>query len=553
MPIHPLSPEVVSQIAAGEVVERPASVVKELVENSLDAGASSIGIETKGGGVSFIKVVDDGIGIPSDEVELAFHRYATSKIDSLADLGRTSSLGFRGEALPSIAAVAQVEVLTRTAEEGAGTWLYLENGQVVKKGIKGCPQGATLIVKNLFRRVPARLKFLKSTATEDSHIAELVSQYSLAFPEVRFTLVMNGRRVLQTSGKGSLRDALVEVYGLEVAQAMLEIEARGEGFAKVSGFVSPPPISRTSRSYLSFFVNRRWVQSRLLARAVEKAYEGLLMSGRYPIVVLNISLSPEEVDVNVHPTKREVRFHKENALFTAVYEAVERELKRQKRMPELKLYPVPSLETRQPLQTGLSISPSEIAPPSRLILRVLGQLASTYIIAEGEDGLYLIDQHAAHERVLYERALAQLSQRKVEVQGLLEPLTIELDARQKGLLDSQRGILAQFGFDIEPFGGRTYLVRAVPTMLGKEKIEEAVKEMVDNLGEEASSTKREEKVAVSLACHSAVRAGQVLSPEETRELIRQLEETSSPRTCPHGRPTMIHLSSEQLGKQFGRI
>lgn len=564
MSIHALAPEVISKIAAGEVVERPASVVKELVENSLDAGASQINIEVRGGGVSFIRVSDNGIGIPSDEVELAFQRYATSKITGLADLENITSLGFRGEALPSIAAVARVEILTRSKEALAGTYLSLQGGKVVAKGTKGCPQGTTVTVQGLFRNVPARLKFLKSSPTENSHIAELVSQYSLAFPGVRFTLSIDGRQVLQTSGNGKLRDALVEAYGLEVAQAMLEVEAsnKKERLAPhISGYISPPSISRANRSYLSFFVNQRWVQSRLLARAVEKAYEGLLMAGRYPIAVINLSLPPQNIDVNIHPTKREVRFLQEPIIFHTIYEAVRRTLVKQMPIPEIKSMPPSTPIPEQTLASSSEVikKPSSALPliprtaPSGLpFLRVLGQLANIYIIAEGPDGLYLIDQHAAHERVLFEKILAQQAQGAVEIQALLEPLTVELSARQEELLQAKRGMLAQFGFTIEPFGGRTYLVRAVPAMLAGQAIVEVLKETLDSPENEATPTKGEEKVAISLACHSAIRAGRTIDQEEMRELIKQLERTNSPHTCPHGRPTMVHLSSGRLEKEFGR-
>ena len=561
MPIHILAPDVISKIAAGEVVERPASVVKELVENSLDAGASQVSIEVKGGGVSFIRVSDNGVGIPGNEVELAFHRYATSKINSLTDLESSLSLGFRGEALPSIAAVAQVEVLTRSKEEVAGTYLSLRDGQVVERGIRGCPQGTIVTIRGLFRNFPARLKFLKSTTTENSHITELVSQYSLAFPGLRFALLIDGRRVLHTPGSGRLRDALVEVYGLEIAQAMLEIgtdSKEGRLVPQVSGYVGLPSISRASRSYLSFFINHRWVQSRLLARAVEKAYEGLLMVGRYPIAIINLSLPPQWVDVNVHPTKREVKFHQEAVIFNTVYGVVRRALAERMPIPEVKpsLAPLPlthgtPIEEKK-LSPALPLTPEP--PPSGVpVLRVLGQLASTYIIAEGPDGLYLIDQHAAHERVVFDKVLAQWAQREVEIQAFLEPLTIELSAKQEEVLRANHEVMAQFGFTMEPFGDRTYRLRAAPAMLKGQEVIEAVKETLDSIEDKTAPIKGEERIALSLACHSAVRAGQILSPEEMRELVKQLERTPLPRTCPHGRPTMIHLSSGQLEKEFGRI
>ncbi len=558
MPVKVLAPEVISKIAAGEVIERPASVVKELVENSLDAAASQISIEARGGGVSFIRVVDNGVGIPAGEVELAFHRYATSKLNSLAELERISSLGFRGEALPSIAAMAWVEIITRPRDEMVGTFLSLRNGILVEKGNQGHPPGTSATVRNLFREVPARLKFLKTSTTENSHITSLVSQYSLAFPEVKFTLTIDGREVLHTPGSGNLREAVMEVYGIEVAQKMLEIVTKEKSFPGVTGYTSPPSISRSSRNYFSFFVQRRWVQSRLLARAVEEAYHELLMGGRFPITVVNISLPPQDIDVNVHPAKTEVRFRQEQAVFAAVRQAV-RETLAKAPLPSIKPYSAPPyFEPEQtPLTPGQvepasSPLPSETAKSLIPILRVLGQLASTYIIAEGPDGLYLVDQHAAHERILFDRLLAQRAQRAVEVQGLLEPMVLEVTARQEELLRSKGEMLAQFGFTIEPFGNRTYLLRTVPAILGGQSGAGAVGEILDSLGEDTTSVNWEEKIAISLACHGAVKAGQALAQEEMRGLARALEQTASPRTCPHGRPTMLHLSSGQLDREFGR-
>lgn len=562
--IHVLSPGTVSKIAAGEVVERPASVVKELVENSLDAGASQISIDVKGSGVNFIRVSDNGMGIPADEAVLAFERHATSKITSLADLDHATSLGFRGEALPSIAQVGQVEMLTCTDGATSGVHLSLREGRIITREPRACPQGTAVSVRNLFRSVPARLKFLKSATTENNQIISLVIQYALAFPEVKFTLSVDGRSVLRTPGSGKLRDALAEVYGPEIAQVMLEIQSSSKetGLASVvSGYVSPPSVSRASRNCLSFFVNRRWVQSRLLAGAVEKAYEGWLAVRRYPIVAINLSIAPHSVDVNVHPTKKEVRFAQEPVIFNALYGAVRRALMERSPLPEWNA-PVTFVHsaadwtgdmppTAMHPQPGLPLA-SQATSRDIPVLRVLGQAASVYIIAEGPDGLYLIDQHAAHERVLFDQILAQRTQKRVEVQSLLEPMTVELTPKQEQLLKSRGDSLARFGFSIEHFGDRTCLIRAVPAMLVGGKIDEAVREALDCLDDEDSTTGDEGRIARSLACHGAVRAGQLLSQEEMRGLIGQLEGTASPRTCPHGRPTMIHLSSGRLEKEFGR-
>jgi len=558
MPIKALSPQVVARIAAGEVVERPASVVKELVENSLDAGATRISVEVGGGGVSLIKVTDNGAGIPSQEVELAFERYATSKIGDLDDLESISSLGFRGEALPSITAVAQVDMTTCADGEKAGTHLSLKDGAIAERTAKGRSKGTTVSVLNLFRKIPARLKFLKSVATENSHIANVVSQYALAFPEVKFSLSLDGRMALRTPGSGKLLDSIAEVYGAEIAGNMIEVKSEATT-PRITGMVGLPKVSRSGRGYLSFFVNRRWVNSRMLARAVEEAYHGLLMVGRHPVAVINISLPAQDVDANIHPTKSEVKFANERAVFSAVYRAVRQALAEQTPVPHVEAAskPVFSSVVREPASptyvgAGVDLAHSPPTPVTALpVLRVLGQLDNSYIIAEGPDGLYLIDQHAAHERILFEKIERQRAQREIEVQGLLEPMPLETSPRQEAELWAHYQDLAEFGFAIEPFGGKTFLVRAVPAILNDKDWAGMLRELLDSLSE-GDKSNWAEAVTNTMACHSAVRAGQALSDSEMRELVRQLEQSATPHTCPHGRPTMIHLSYGQLKKDFGR-
>ena len=571
MPIRVLAPDVASKIAAGEVVERPASVVKELLDNSLDAGATQIAIEVQGGGVRLIRAVDNGVGIPPEEVDLAFERYATSKVATTDDLESISSLGFRGEALPSIAAVSEVTMVTRSRDELAGTFLNIKDGAILQKAKRGCPTGTTVTVRNLFRSFPARLKFLKSTATENGHISQLVTQYSLAFPEVRFILIIDGRTAFRSPGSGSLREVLGVVYGVENAKALLQVEARDEIedplLPQVTGFISPPSLTRATRGYMSFFVNRRWVQSRMLPYALEEAYHGLLVTGRHPIAAINLLLPPQEVDVNVHPTKSEVRFRHEREIFAVVQKPVRAALVAQAPIPSLETLhhpqpaPAPFTEpliaseasTQAAAAESAAAAPTEAEPVARSlpILRVVGQVANTYIITEGPDGMYLVDQHAAHERVLFERIRDQRQRRAVEIQGMLQPVPIELTVRQQELLELHAEALSEYGFGIEHFGERTCLVRSVPAMLGGQNIAQSVTELLDFLGEGAKSDWREE-IAISLACHSAVLAGQALSQQEMQDLVRQLEQSSQPRTCPHGRPTMIHLSASQLEKGFGR-
>ena len=590
MPIKVLPAEVAAKIAAGEVVERPASVVKELVENAIDAGATEIRIEIRQGGIRLMRVIDNGCGIPGDEVELAFARHSTSKLESASDLVRVSTLGFRGEALASIAVVAQVTLVSKTAQESLGTQVKVENGAIVEHEGKGCPQGTVVTVENLFYNIPARLKFLRRESTEAGHISKLVSRYALAYPELRFSLLTNGRLAFQSTGSGKLYDVLVKVYGLEAAQQMLPVEGgsgepraeRGKTDIRVHGYISSPSLHRSNRQYLTFFVNRRWVQDRSLSYAASEAYHTLLPTGRYPIVVLNVNLDPAEVDVNVHPTKREVRFRRGNEVFAAVQKAVRRVLTESSPLPTVasRPHPVgppaegPSLwgqprrltgvgGERRPLgqlamevqRTAEDALPTTVTPqlrPRLPMLRVLGQLGQTYIIAEGPGGMYLIDQHTAHERVLYERFTAECDRMAVASQQLLSPLTLELTPRQQAAMAEHLEALTELGFEIEPFGGETYLLRAVPVALERGDIGQAIAEILDELAEEGSGETREEKALISVVCHSAVRAGQTLSMEEMRDLVRQLEETSLPHTCPHGRPTMIHLSAEQLAREFRR-
>ena len=494
MPIKALDPKVVAQIAAGEVVERPASVVKELVENSLDAGSSQISVEVKGGGVSLIRITDNGTGIPSGEVGLAFDRYATSKVSSMADLESIQSLGFRGEALPSIAAVAQVDMVSCAAGEKAGAYLSLQDGAISSQGSRGRSQGTTITVSNLFRKIPARLKFLKSVATENSHIANVVSQYALAFPEVKFSLLIDDGAALRTPGSGRLIDSIAEVYGTEIAGNMIELKPDSTAPPpQIAGMVGSPRISRSGRGYLSFFVNRRWVNSRMLARAVEEAYHGLLMVGKHPVAVMNISLPAPEVDVNIHPTKSEVKFRNGSAIFSAVHRAVRQALTEQVTIPRVEvaatqpIFPSVVKETASRPYAGASpdSTPSALTPAMSLpVLRVLGQLDNSYIIAEGPDGLYLIDQHAAHERILFERLNQQRSQRAVEVQGLLEPVTFEVSPRQEAILKSRYQDLADFGFSIEPFGDRTFLIRALPALIHDKDWAGTLQELLDSLSRE---------------------------------------------------------------------
>jgi DNA mismatch repair protein MutL len=563
--IQKLPPDVIGKIAAGEVIERPASAAKELIENSLDAGASSVTVEIGRGGLELIRVSDDGLGMPPDGLALAFERHATSKLRSASDLENVATLGFRGEALPSIAAVSEVEAVSRQAEAASGTALRLREGKVVEQVEKGAPAGTTIAVRGLFRRQPARLRFLRSPAAEASQIASVVSHYALAYPEVQFTLLMDGRLTLQTTGNGDLRDAAAGVYGYQVAQSLLPLLDEGRvGRISISGLAGDPNLSRANRNYITLFINRRWIRSRALTFAVEEAYQGFLMTGRHPLAVLDIRLPPEDVDVNVHPSKLEVRLRNEREVFALVQRQVRRTLTQRaplpdvsvstwssgsrRRSPRLRLKPEP-LALEMPVDSP-AVQQQPLAPAVPL-MRALGQVGMVYVVAEGPDGLYLVDQHAAHERILYESFFNGTGGHE-DAQGLLEPVAVELTPQQRALLAEMAPELAEQGFGLEPFGETTYLVRSVPAVLKDEDPAVAVVEFLDALAREEALADRHQRVAMSLACHSAIRAGQPLTQDEMRELLRQLEATSNPRHCPHGRPTMVHLSADALAREFRR-
>ncbi len=584
MPIKVLPPELVARIAAGEVVERPASAVKELVENAIDAAATEITVEIEGAGTGLIRVSDNGTGIAAGEMTLVLGRHATSKISTFDDLENIMTLGFRGEALPSIAAVADVEIVSHALNEENGHFILVRDGAVAGEGSRGRSPGTTVTVKNLFRRVPARLKFLKSEATETARIAGVVSQYALCYPDIKFTLIVNGRTTLRTPGTGKLNDAITQVYGPEIGRNMLEIKESGDNTSSVlvTGMVGNPTVGRTTWDYISFFVNRRWITSRLLVKAVEEAYHGLIMVGKHPVAVIDIFLPPSDVDVNIHPSKTEIKFRDERAIFGAVQRAVRRTLVSDATIPEFEKPPSVYLESvaetvktyapgrpayQPPYRTpfnrtdnagavsgsGNRADAETIAPrlaATLPVLRAIGQVMGNYILAEGPDGLYIIDQHAAHERIMFEK-ISRAESGKLEVQGLLEPLAIDVSPAQSAVIKSQTDYLASIGFNIEPFGSNTYLVRAVPSAVASGEWKEALTEILDTLASGDKSQWRE-KIAVSMACHSAVRSGKILTDAEMQELIRELEKTALPNTCPHGRPTVIRMSRAELEKRFGR-
>ncbi len=592
--IRVLAPEVAARIAAGEVIERPVSVVRELLDNAIDAGAGRITVEVEDGGLALIRVTDDGRGIAPEQVEIAFERHATSKIDSLGDLGSVRTLGFRGEALPSIAAAADVELVTRAAAEPVGLAVTLVDARVARRAAKPSPVGTRFAVRDLFARLPARRKFLGSATAETRQVTVLVSHYALAYPGIAFAFVANGRRALATAGDGDLRHAFAAVYGAESGARMLDVDYEEEG-VRVTGLAGPPSLNRGNRAAISVFVNGRWVQSRPLTFAIVDAYQSQLPIGRHPMAALRIGLASSDVDVNVHPAKAEVRFRDERAVARAVRHAVAAALEgsrpvawgwaptetgdtgeaRTEQGDARQPRPLPNLRQRlegaapaplrapEPVQARLSWSPAgepgrEPSPPNPMtqrevlpLLRVVGQMNATYVICEGPDGMYLLDQHAAHERVNYDRVIARGRTGEAS-QPLLEPVLAELDPLMAAALDENMDHLRALGLDVEPFGEGACLVRAVPPGIGGTDVAAALRALLEQLGQERRVADPFGRAAATVACHASVRAGMALSLEEMRRLVEDLERTPNPRTCPHGGPTLIHLGTEAIERQFGR-
>jgi len=596
MSIHVLPPEIASQIAAGEVVERPASAVKELVENALDAGARAITVNVADAGRTLIQVADDGSGIPAGELALAVERHATSKLSSAEDLFRIASLGFRGEALASIGSVSRLTLTSRTADSPAGARLRVEGGKIGKVEQVGAPVGTVVQVEDLFYNVPARLKFLKQDATERRQIDALLTRYALAYPDVRFKLAEGKTIALQTAGDGDRRAILATLYGVDTARQMIEVTADEDGY-RLTGFTSPVSLTRSNRKELTFFINGRWVQDISLNTALLQAYHTMLMVGRYPLAVLFLEVPPESVDVNVHPAKAEVRFREPDRIFAFVQRAVRRALLAYSPVPQVTppslwgsppgpraVYPAwslahdgdrgPGTGDRQepPTVYGPPLAPSPVEgstvpgqPPASThipLLRLIGQIGGAYLVAEGPDGLYLIDQHAAHERVLFEKLMAlrqaqggaQHGLKNIPSQALLTPAVVHLPPAQSRLLDEQLPVLQHFGFGVEPFGQNAYQVRAMPALFAGSDPTAALRALVEDFEEDEAPLRAEveARVAARVCKRMAVKAGQALSPEEQRALLNDLENCASPRTCPHGRPTMIHLSVDMLERQFGR-
>jgi DNA mismatch repair protein MutL len=625
-PIRPLDEQLVNRIAAGEVVERPAAALKELIENALDAGAMRIEIEAEMGGRRLIRVRDDGIGMTRTDALNALQRHATSKIASDADLTRIATLGFRGEALPSIASVSRMEILTRAFEEDTGTHIVVEGGEVKTVEEVGAPIGTTVAVRDLFYNVPARLKFLKSVPTELGHIIETVTRYAFAYPDVSFRLVHERQELIFTPGNGDLLTAAASIWGRETVQGMVQVDYERDGI-RVWGLIAPPHQTRPTRQHQYFFVNLRPVRNKTLTAALDEAYKTLTPEKRYPACILLVGIDPRQVDVNVHPAKIEVRFQREQAVFEAVVNAIRAALLHHGMIPSA----LPPSESRgqvitparppdaetihQILMQRAGLAPAEAvgtparpetpanasetpAPPGMpagadpfvsatrtlpptpapadetpLLLEteplqtthlpfahllddlyILGQVSNTYIVASTRQGLVLIDQHVAHERVLYEQLCYKRGALPIPKQHLLTPETLQLSRRDALLLHEKLPELEAIGFELEPFGVDTYLIRAVPAALKGDPVQ-TLRDIVDELVE-LSVSKRlpvaREQIWITTACKLAVKAGDPLSMPEMRKLIEDLARTENPYLCPHGRPITIILTWQEIERKFKR-
>ncbi|MDQ7025525.1 MAG: DNA mismatch repair endonuclease MutL [Anaerolineae bacterium] len=588
MTIQILPDDVISQIAAGEVVERPASVVKELIENALDAGATHLHIEVVAGGQKRIRISDDGAGILSDEVILALTRHATSKLRSATDLQHLRTLGFRGEALSSIAAVSHTMLITRHRDESVGTQIRIEGGHIVNEKPIGAPAGTVLTIENLFYNTPARLKFLKSETTEKRNINAIVMNYAMAYPTVRFVLVHDGREIFRSGGSGQLADVVVKVLGLDYFKEMIEVEGEeriretGDSIT-VTGFVSQPSLHRKDRTRIILFVNGRVVQDSGLTYAVTQAYHNLLDKGRNPYAVLMISVPTDFVDVNVHPTKAEVRFQNTNVVFSAVQRAVRQgvigfsQSERhshyaahevsttgsawalpydRNRQMDMEM-PLDELAHAGTIHTGDDIQdiPEGIGRPEKPrtlpLLRVVGQIGAAYIVAEGPAGLYLIDQHAAHTRVLYQELTELLGQQEQMPQRQIESQTIDVTTNEAKILEKHLEILEKLGFVLEAFGVSTFLIRGIPAILKTGDITQHVWSLLEILAEKSSSP-LQDRLLIHIAAQAAVKAGQLLNEDDMKSLVRKLERCPDPLSSPNGQATLIHMSADQLQRQFMR-
>ncbi|OEG00177.1 hypothetical protein BHF71_06125 [Vulcanibacillus modesticaldus] len=594
--INLLDDQIANQIAAGEVVERPASIVKELVENSIDAGSTKIEIEIREGGLTSIKVKDNGEGIAEDDVEKAFFRHATSKLKDSKDLFRIKTLGFRGEALPSIAAVSSLTLKTSANNYGRGIEVKLEGGKLFEKKEIAFVKGTEIIVENVFYNTPARLKYMKSLQTELGHIIDYVNRLSLAYPNIAISLVHNGRLILRTTGNGKVDHVLGAIYGTSVAKKMIEVKGENLDF-KLSGFISKPELTRANKNHITIFVNGRYIKNYLLNQALIRGYKTSLMVNRFPIAVLHLSMDPTLVDVNVHPAKLEARFSKESELIKFIEQAIDKTLNRHTFIPEPIKVPKPEIKYHKAFQSAFDLTidyQDKVDDTQRELPKVkenkvtlsskneseenqndniddnldqslhevkfpplepIGQFQGTYIIAQNDEGLYLIDQHAAHERIYYEKNLALLNDEIIASQELLVPITIDYSKSEIEQILSKIEIIRDSGFEIELFGQQTLIIRSIPKWIpdGQEKdFIEKIIQMVLQKDEVVLEELRKELIA-NTSCKTSIKANQFLTKREMETLLEQLRQTVNPFNCPHGRPIIIHFSNYDIKKMFKRV
>lgn len=637
--IQVLDQVTIDKIAAGEVVERPASVVKELVENAIDAKAAAVTVEVKEGGISFMRIADNGCGIDREDVPGAFLRHSTSKIRNAEDLEHISSLGFRGEALSSIAAVSQVELITKTPEDSFGTRYMISGGKEEGMEDIGAPDGTTFLVRQLFYNVPARRKFLKTAMTEAGHVSDLMTRMALSHPHISFQFINNGQSKLHTSGNGNLRDVIYHIYGREIAANLINVTYEKNGI-RITGYIGAPLISRGNRNFETYFINGRYVKSSIIYKAIEDAYKDFTMQHKYPFTVLHIEVVGEDVDVNVHPTKMEVRFHNQQMVYNSIYEAVDQALHEKELIPEVtidvpkavpkaQVKPEPVARSKEVIQPEVNRSAkvqpekasgerdldyfmeqmkkrvmsyhqqnssaevkgkSDIFKPQvqvdrvkeaaasyrakqspeqmtlfdgklldkekRANYKIIGQVFDTYWLVEFDSSLYIIDQHAAHERVLYEKTLKEMKTREFTSQMISPPVILNLTMQEAQLLRAYMDQFTRIGFEFEEFGQDSYAVRSVPANLFSIAKKELLMEMIDSLSEEVhrrqSSELLDEKIA-SMSCKAAVKGNMRLSAQEVDALIGELLKLDNPYHCPHGRPTIISMSKRELEKKFKRI
>lgn len=629
-----LSQNTIDKIAAGEVVERPASVVKELVENAIDAGATAITVEIKEGGISFIRVTDNGGGIPKEQVPLAFLRHATSKITQAEDLLQITSLGFRGEALSSISAVSQTEVITKAPEDFMGVRYVIEGGQEKVLEDVGAPNGTTMLVRNLFFNTPARKKFLKTAMTEAGYVSSYMEQLALSHHNISFKYMVNGQLRLHTSGNANLKDVIYGIYGRDITRELISVQYEKTGIS-ITGFIGKPSIARGNRNFENYYINGRYVKSKLLMKAIEEAYKPYMMQHKYPFVCLQYDIHGEDVDVNVHPTKMEVRFQNQSAVYNATYDLITEALAGKEIIPEVSLTSKPTVAPKQtqpkekkilvpepfeknriaeekavyapvglrpasaepktenkttpisisepvkPKESEMQAKPKEqkqepfpqeksevvkteqmelfdnrlLSKEARVHHRIIGQLFDTYWLVEYDNKFYIIDQHAAHEKVLYERFLKEFAQKEIISQMVSPPSLVSLNLQESNLLKANLEIFREFGFEISEFGGKEYSIHAVPANIYGVSVQELFIQILDSLDQEHISKTPDilaERIATA-ACKAAVKGNNRLSVKEADALIDELLNLENPYNCPHGRPTIISMTKYELEKKFKRI